>query len=198
MNQPTATDAINTYILAKDNNRPQLMMNAFAEDCELEMAVKTDAISFPSSANGLEEVTRVLVTSFGDQYQDVRTFCLSRPNSDYLPHFRCDWLVGMSARQGGTIRVGCGRYNWHFSSDEDRRVKKLAIDIEVMCVLPVETSELIMQWIAALPYPWCSNIRAYERIPAIDALRPIKAFLGSPPRTSPIEHCLSIRQTQPI
>ena len=83
MNRPTATDAISTYILAKDSNRPQLMKDAFAGDCELEMAVKTDAISFPSSAKGLEEITRVLVTNFGDQYENVRTFCLSRPNSDY-------------------------------------------------------------------------------------------------------------------
>ncbi|MBR0815733.1 hypothetical protein JQ544_29665 [Bradyrhizobium diazoefficiens] len=182
MNRPSAinaTDALSTYILAKDTNRPQLMKDAFASDCELKMTVKTDAISFPSSAKGLDEVTQVLVTSFGDQYQNVRTFCLSRPSADYLPHFQCDWLVGMSARQGGAIRVGCGRYNWHFSSGDNRRVSKLAIDIEVMCVLPAETSEPIMRWLGALPYPWCSNQQAYRTIPAIDALRPIKSFLGS-------------------
>ena len=181
MNRSTAinaTEAISTYILAKDSNRPQLMKDAFAGDCELEMVVKTDAISFPSSAKGLDEITRVLVTSFGEQYENLRTFCLSRPNSDYLPHFRCDWLVGMSAKQGGAVRVGCGHYNWHFGSDDDWRVKKLAISIEVMCVLPVQTSEPIMQWLADLPYPWCSNIKACESIPAIDALRPIKRFLA--------------------
>jgi hypothetical protein len=45
-----ATDAVSTYIQANDTNRPQLMTRAFAEDGELEMAVNTDAISFPSSA----------------------------------------------------------------------------------------------------------------------------------------------------
>jgi hypothetical protein len=172
-----ATDAISTYILAKDSNRPQLMKQAFAGDCELEMAVKTDAISFPSSAKGLESISQVLVTNFAEQYENVRTFCLSRPNSDYLPHFRCDWLLGMSARQGGAVRVGCGHYSWYFGSDDDGRVKKLVIDIEVMCVLPVEESEPIMQWLAALPYPWCSDIQACESIPAMDALRPIERFL---------------------
>jgi hypothetical protein len=178
MNRSTAinaTDAISTYIQAKDTNRPQLMKQAFAGDCELEMAVRTDAISFPSSAKGLEQITQVLVTNFGDQYENVRTFCLSRPNSDYPSYFRCDWLVGMSARQGGAVRVGCGHYGWHFGSD--RRVKKLAIDIEVMCVLPAEGSKPIMQWLAALPYPWCSNVKARESIPAIDALQPIESFL---------------------
>jgi hypothetical protein len=172
-----AADAISTYIQAKDTNRPQLMKQAFAGDCELEMAVRTDAISFPSSAKGLEQITQVLVTNFGDQYENVRTFCLSRPNSDYPPYFRCDWLLGMSARQGGAVRVGCGHYGWHFGSDDDRRVKKLAIDIEVMCVLPAEGSKPIMQWLAALPYPWCSNVKARESIPAIDALQPIESFL---------------------
>ena len=181
MNRSTAIDAaeaISTYILAKDSNRPQLMKDAFAEDCELEMVVKTDAISFPGSAKGLEEITKVLVTNFGDQYENVRTFCLSRPSSDYLPHFRCDWLVGMSAKQGGAVRVGCGHYNWHFGSDDHRRVKKLAIDIEAMCVLPAQTLEPIMRWLAALPYPWCSNVQACESIPAIGAFRPIKRFLA--------------------
>jgi hypothetical protein len=180
MKRPTATDAISTYISAKDSNRPQLMKDAFAEDCKLEMAVKTDAISFPSSAMGLEEVTQVLVTNFGHQYENVRTFCLSRPNLDYLPHFRCDWLVGISAKKGGAIRVGCGRYNWHFSSGDDSRVRKLAIDIEVMCVLPVETSGPITRWLAALPYPWCASVQACASIPAIEALRPIKDYLGQP------------------
>ena len=61
MNRSTAinaADAISTYILAKDSNRPQLMKHAFAGDCELEMAVKTDAISFPNSAKGLEQITQ--------------------------------------------------------------------------------------------------------------------------------------------
>jgi len=173
-----AADAISTYVFAKDRNRPQLMKDAFAVDCELEMVVKTDAISFPSSAKGLEQVTEVLVTSFGDQYENVRTFCLSRPNSEHLSHFRCDWLVGMSARQGGAVRVGCGHYDWHFGSADGGRVEKLAIEIEVMSVLPVETSKPIMQWLAALPYPWCSSIQASESIPAIDGLRPIKRFLS--------------------
>jgi hypothetical protein len=173
----SAADAITTYILAKDNNRPQLMESAFARASELEMLVRTDAISFPSSATGLAQITQVLVTNFADQYEDVRTFCLSRPNSDYLPHFHCDWLVGMKAKRGGAVRVGCGRYSWHFGSN-DGRVTKLVIDIEVMSVLSAEESDPIMQWLASLPYPWCSKIHACEKIPAIDGLRPVEGFLA--------------------
>lgn len=173
----TTADAISTYILAKDGNRPQLMTRAFTGDCELEMVVKTDAISFPSSAHGLEQVTQVLVTGFGEQYENVRTFCLSRPGSDHLRHFRCDWLVGMSARQGGAVRVGCGHYHWHFGAG-DGRVTKLVIEIESMCVLPADDTAQIMGWLAALPYPWCSDVDASEAIPDIDALQPMTRFLG--------------------
>lgn len=182
VNQPTASDAIATYILAKDSNQPKLMERAFAEDCELGMAVNTDAISFPGSARGLAEVTRVLVTNFADQYQNVRTFCFSRPHSDYLPHFDCDWLVGMSARQGGAVRVGCGRYDWHFASGADKLVKKLSIEIDVMCVLPAEALAPVMAWLSALPYPWCSRTHASDSAPAIEALHPIKDFLGRLPQ----------------
>ncbi|MBR1132443.1 hypothetical protein [Bradyrhizobium iriomotense] len=174
----TAADAISTYILAKDGNRPQLMTRAFADDCELEMIVKTDAISFPSAAKGLDQVTQVLVTGFGEQYENVRTFCLSRPGADHLPHLRCDWLVGMSARQGGAVRVGCGRYDWHFGSG-DGRVTKLVIEIEAMYLLPAETSESVMRWLAALPYPWCAGVQASAAVPDIDALQPIAHFLVS-------------------
>lgn len=172
-----ATSAISTYISAKDNNRPQLMKHAFAEDCELKMVVKTDAISFPSSAKGLEQITRVLVTNFGDQYENVRTFCLSRPESEYPSHFDCDWLVGMSAKQDGAVRVGCGHYTWNFGPDNEGRVTNLVIEIEVMCVLPAQELEPIMQWLVALPYPWCSNLQASKFIPAINALQSIERFL---------------------
>jgi hypothetical protein len=34
----------------------------------------------------------------------------------------------------GQVRVGYGRYNWHFN--EDGKVRKLVINIDVMKVLP--------------------------------------------------------------
>jgi hypothetical protein len=173
----SAADVIAGYIEAKDCTHLQLLGRAFVEgDCEIELADKTDLLSLPSSSRGLEQIAQMLA-SFGDQYENIRTFCLSRPNSDYLPHFRCDFLVGMNARQDGTVRVGCGQYDWHFGIDDDSRLKKLGIDLEIMCVLPAEQSKLILPLLAALPYPWCSYHQACESIPSIDALRPIKRFL---------------------
>ncbi len=62
-------------------------------------------------------------------------------------------------------------------------MKKLVIEIEVMSVLPVETTKPIMHWLAALPYPGCSSIQACENIPAIESCGPIKRFLEATEET---------------
>lgn len=177
-NRLTATDAIATYIEAKDHNRPELMADAFLDDCELEMMVKTTAIAFPSAAAGLEQVTRVLVRDFSAQYDNVRTFCLSRPSSDQPTQFRCRWLVGMTARQDGAVRVGCGNYDWHFRTG-DGRVARLSIEIALMSVLPAEDARRILPWLAAIPYPWCSGPDAAKDMPSIEALAAIRTFIVS-------------------
>ncbi len=174
--QLTATDAIATYIEAKDHNRPELMADAFLDDCELEMAVKTTAIAFPSAAAGLEQVTRVLVRDFSAQYDNVRTFCLSRPPSDHPTRFRCGWLVGMTARQDGALRVGCGNYDWHFRP-ADGRVERLSIEIALMSVLPAEDAGRILPWLAAISYPWCTGPDAAKDMPSIEALAAIRTFI---------------------
>ena len=167
--------AIETYILAKDGNRPFLMPQAFADACELEMVVNTDAISFPSAARGLPAISDILVSRFNADYENVFTFCLLRPTPAARGHFACPWLVGMSARRDHAVRVGCGRYDWSF--DGDLRVRKLTIRIDVMNVLPAATSGPVFTWLSALPYPWCTRQQALDGIPHIDALSPIEGFL---------------------
>ena len=74
---PTPAQVIGTYIHAKDGNRPCLMPRAFVDDVALEMVVKTDAISFPASASGLDAITDVLIRRFVQDYENVYTFCLA-------------------------------------------------------------------------------------------------------------------------
>jgi hypothetical protein len=52
-------------LCGKDGNRPLLMKRAFADDAELEMVVRTDAISFPSSAKGQSAIEDIFVRRFG-------------------------------------------------------------------------------------------------------------------------------------
>jgi hypothetical protein len=169
-------DAIETYIRAKDGSRPFLMRQAFAENAELEMVVKTDAISFPSSAKGVAALSDILVSRFGLDYENVYTFCLTGPPATPCRHFACHWLVGMSAKAGGAIRVGCGRYDWHFAADG--RVQRLVIAIDVMKLLGPQKLSATMTWLSALPYPWCRAEEAMTRMPASKGLAEIKAYLG--------------------
>jgi hypothetical protein len=172
---PTPAEAVRTYILAKDGNRPFLMREAFSEDAELEMVVKTDAISFPGAAKGLGKLEDVLVRRFGVESENVYTFCLSEPCEAGSVHFQCPWLVGMSSRATGEIRVGCGRYDWYFG--RQGKVSKLVIGIDVMKILPADEVEAMMRWLSALPYPWCGPGRVLQSIPAHEDLAEIVAYL---------------------
>ena len=105
----TAPELIATYIRAKDSNRPHLMSAAFAPDASLEMVVNAGTISFPPHAAGLDAITDVLVSRFGQTFENVYTFCLCSPPYSHPSTFSCAWLVGMSPKEGGAVRVGCGR-----------------------------------------------------------------------------------------
>lgn len=172
---PTPARAIHTYILAKDGNRPFLMREAFAEDAELETVVKSDAISFPSAAKGLNTLEDVLVRKFNADNENVFTFCLSEPPEADRTRFRCHWLVGMSKKDTRQLRIGCGNYDWHF--DGAGKVARLVITIEVMKVLPGEGLGDAVRWLSALPYPWCRPADAARGIPAHEDFAEIAAYL---------------------
>jgi len=171
----SASDAVSTYIRAKDGNRPFLLRRAFAEDAALEMVVKTDAISFPSSAKGLCAIEEILVRRFGVDYENIFTFCLSQPSEVDQVHFLCHWLVGMSARANGQIRVGCGRYDWYFG--KEGRVEKLAITIDLMNVLSPTELLASMSWLSSLPYPWCSPDQALNGMPTTEGFAEIANYV---------------------
>ena len=170
----TPAEAILTYILAKDGNRPFLMEQAFAENVELEMVVNTDAISFPSTASGLNAVEDTLVRRFGADNENMYTFCLSQPDPVHS-RFQCPWLVGMSVKSTGQLRVGCGRYDWHFN--EGGKVGKLVINIDSMKVLSSNELDAVMDWLSSLPYPWCSPTQALKSFPTSSDLSEIEAHL---------------------
>ena len=173
----TPSDTVRTYILAKDGNRPFLVRRVFAENAELEIVVKTDAISFPSSAKGVSAIEDSLVRRFGLDYENVYTFCLSQPSEANRRHFPCHWLVGMSARNDGQVRIGCGRYDWYFAPDKECHVERLVVAIDVMKILPAANLAASMNWLSSLPYPWCSSDAALRDVPAIEGFAEIEAYV---------------------
>lgn len=171
------TDAVSNYFFAKDGNRPHLMRRAFAADAELEMVVKTNAISFPESARGVDAIEDILVRRFTDEYENVYTFGLTRPSAANRHYFPCHWLVGMSAKKNGQIRVGNGHYDWYFTPDERCLIERLVITIDVMCILPETEFDSTMTWLSGLPYPWCTPEEAVGTIPRINGVAAVEQYL---------------------
>jgi hypothetical protein len=170
----TGAEAIATYIRAKDGSRPHLMRAAFADDAELEIVVKTGAISFPPFTKGEDAITEVLVRQFSRTFENVYTLCLSAPPTSDRNDFSCAWLVGMTERETSSVRVGVGRYDWSFRSG---LVGRLKISIELMQVLPPEALPSVMEWLSKLPYPWCPIELAARTMPEAKDLRPVADHL---------------------
>ncbi len=172
------------YFHAKDENRPWYMGRAFASDAILKMALRTEAIAFPPEARGREAITDTLVRRFGQTYDNVYTFYLSRPEEGaVLDTYDCDWIVGMTEKASGQVRLGCGRYDWTFQR-EPHLASKLVITIETMLTLPARDSEPVLEWLTGLPYPWTNATQVVAAAPAIEELAPVLQWIrrnGPPP-----------------
>jgi hypothetical protein len=174
---------IQHYLLAKDGNRPHLMSEAFSEDAMLSMQVNTDSIAFPPLSRGRDAIADVLVRRFGQSYENVYTFCLGQPPGQAASAYSCAWLVAMTDKGSGNVRVGCGRYDWHFE-DVTGLAERLAISVEVMQILPPAATEPVMQWAASLSAPWCAAEAAITRAAHVVGVEPVLAWLASNNRGS--------------
>ena len=165
-------DSIESYILAKDGNRPHLLMDAFAHDASLAMTVKTDAITFPQETQGRDAIAAVLVSDFALKYENVYTFCVGAVPADDQHAFSCDWLVCMTEKSTGAARTGYGRYDWT-GDVQSSRVTRLHITIEEMATLPAAQADSVLRWASRLPYPWCAREALKENAPDIETIRRI-------------------------
>lgn len=178
---PASTESVlRDYFHAKDENRPHYMTRAFAPDAVLKMALRTQAIAFPPESHGLAAIADTLVRKFGQTYDNVYTFYLSRPEAGaQLPGYRCDWIVGMTEKASGNVRVGCGRYDWEFQP-QPYRASSLVITIETMVTLPAADADAVFGWLLALDYPWTDAARVVAGAPPLEALAPVVHYLLHP------------------
>lgn len=178
LRNPTPEDLIRTYIRAKDENRPHLMEHVFAADAKLGITVMSETISFPPVTRGLASITEVLVRNFALNYENIYTFCMERPPVQARERgFTCDWMVGMSERTGGRVRVGCGRYEWGFSAQGLCLVERLTIVIEVMQIFASGCARDAFTWLSELPYPWCTSERIVKTVPAIEGMEAVTGYI---------------------
>lgn len=177
----TLKQCIETYILAKDGNRPHLMNEAFAVDAELFTRVKTDDIAFPPHIEGCEAITSVMVSQFAQRYENVYTFCVGEPEPDAV-EFVCNWLVCMTGKASGAPRLGFGQYEWHGGA---RLISRLTITIEEMRVLDRAVAAPLFAWVSTMPYPWCTVDQLEQRMPRIDSLERVIRKLRAGGRCAP-------------
>ena len=171
-----------TYLEAKDQNRPWLMPRAFAQDATLTVDAPAGSIPFPPVTQGIDAVTDVLVRRFAQTFENVLTFCLAAPPAQEAARFGCAWLVGMSEKESRVVRVGWGRYDWSFRASPPCVAQRLAIVIEAMHTLPANTLAPVMEWLHALPYPWCEPRVAADAAPAVEGLAPIVRLISEAAR----------------
>lgn len=165
------------YFHAKDENRPHLLEYVFASNAEVVIGNQSANIAFPAVTRGRHDIAEVLVRSFALSYENIYSFYLDRP-ALAVQAFTCPWLVGMSERASGNVRVGCGTYEWAFEPQAPHVASRLVITIEAMQILAVTDSQSVFAWLRTLNYPWSSPKAALHGLPSTDALSPVAQFLS--------------------
>ena len=160
------------YFRAKDESRPHLLDRVFDEEVVLEVRNGSSTITFPAITQGRGAGGRVLVGDFTRTYENIYSFYMSRPGHA-LASFGCGWLVVMTERGSGDVRVGHGRYDWEFASTPPCLVKRLVITISAMSVFAPHTAELALAWVRTLSYPWSSRMEVLRSPPDIPGLAPL-------------------------
>ncbi|TDN68013.1 hypothetical protein [Paraburkholderia sp. BL10I2N1] len=176
-------EALEGYIDAKDNTRPQRIADVFAPDAVLTFSLATANIAFPARTVGADAIAKTLVTDFALQYAQCRTYYVCdalEPQDgqiDALP-----WLVLMREPPKGALRVGHGLYRWTFAAGEEAhavRVTDFHIHIARMDVVPDHDATLLASLQNGLTYPWLSPDALFEHFQALARKTPALAFIDA-------------------
>lgn len=167
---------LETYIDAKDNTRAHRIAEAFALDAVLTISLATSNIAFPARTVGTDAIAKTLVTDFGAQYAQCRTYyvcdslAVDEGTVDALP-----WLVVMRERATGALRVGHGVYRWTF--DATPAVTAFHIHIARMDVVPDADGKLLEALQDGLSYPWLAPAELREHLTSLVRSTPALAFV---------------------
>lgn len=173
--------ALETYVDAKDNTRAERIAEVFASDAVLTFSLATSNIAFPARTVGTAAIAKTLVSDFGAQYAQCRTYyvcdSLAVVNGEIeaLP-----WLVLMREPATRALRVGHGVYRWSFGSDataDKGRVSAFHIHIARMDVVPDPDGALLAALQDGLSYPWLAPAALREHCEALAGSRPALAFV---------------------
>jgi hypothetical protein len=189
----TPKDLLETYLEAKDLNRPSLILECYTPNAVLTYSIATDTISFPNKVLGADAIAQTLVRDFGKKFDRCKTYYVCDlivdrgQRIDFMP-----WLVIMREASNSALRVGKGYYRWRFESDETRmRVCAMHIHIERMDIVEDRDGKTLHGLQSELPYPWlppATLLETFERLmkqaPGFAFLDVFKAPVGKQDRTA--------------
>lgn len=181
------------YVEAKDNNRPALIPEAFAQDASLTFSIDTDTISFPAKTKGASAIAATLVSDFARTFDRCRTYYIDIGDASAAQTgntMTIPWLVVMRETAAHTLRVGKGFYRWGFAAGDDGsyRIASLHIHIERMDSAPDPEAAVLAALQSSLPYPWLHVPALKTAIEESAAEQPGLAFLrafAEPARMAP-------------
>lgn len=179
----TAEALLNKYIQAKDNNQPEIIHEAFAEDAWLTISLNTDTISFPSRTEGATAIASTLVSEFARTFDRCRTYYLGDGQS--LDEGADDgavtvqWLVAMRETAAHKLRIGRGYYRLGFTAATDGgdRIASLHIHIDRMDVIDDPGAQALAMLQGFLPYPRLSLTELESGFDRLVANRPALEYL---------------------
>ena len=165
---------VRAYLEAKDYQRPHRFAEAFTDDARFRTTFAFDTDWNSSDAvHGLPAITETF-RRLGAGFENLVTFCLPeslRWEDDAL-HMR--WVVFMTGRKSGQIRVAWGDYQWRFTAI-NRRATSLDVHMHAMRELP--SNPRLLDWAMALPHVWCTGAVARRCLPHA-AIPGLSAFLA--------------------
>ncbi|NUU04410.1 hypothetical protein [Herbaspirillum robiniae] len=176
----THKSLLEAYVYAKDKCCPGLIHDIFEPNALLAISVAGETISFPPLVVGAEGIAQTLVTDFGRQFTQCRTYYLADvPTSagGRIDHF--PWLVIMRDQAQGSLRIGRGSYRWLFSPyGKGWRISEMHIRIDRMDVLPDRVGGLRTTLQSFLPYPWLQPTVLDEAFAPLARCNPAFAFVS--------------------
>lgn len=178
VNIPPYKELITAYIQAKDENRPWYLTKVFSSDAVLEMKVESDVIDFPAEVFGREAIPDILVKNFSQTYDNVFTFVFDDSVTYDGMKLSCMWLVIMTKKDDGSLRVGYGKYTWYFKPNSNQfLVPKLRIEIISMNEFPLSFMDSIYNCVEVMPYPWIQKSDCKKLVHSIPDLSDLIASL---------------------
>ena len=168
--------ALDLYIRAKDQNRPFLLTEAFVDQARFDLQLSED-IEFGRRAAGQRpETVAETVAVIGAQFLDVFTTTVTESVVDASNSLACHWLAGLVGREEEQLFVNWGRYLFSFGPES--RVRRLQVSFDGGTVLPAGSQAQTLSWLSQLPSPLCSAKELLTGIPELEALEPLRGFVG--------------------